>query len=47
MQENEQLLKEASALLGVPAADVPKAIRNLLDEMSMMDVEISQLTRQE
>ena len=45
MRENEQLLKETAAMLGVPVADVPKMVQKMLSEINEMDAAIEQLTR--
>jgi len=42
-RESELLMKEAAEILDVPVADVPKVIKNLLDESNRLDALIAQL----
>ncbi|MCK4327980.1 MAG: hypothetical protein KAW41_05975 [Candidatus Diapherotrites archaeon] len=42
-RESEALLKQVAEILGVPVSDVPKVVRNLLDESNKLDALITQL----
>ncbi|MFC2175245.1 hypothetical protein ACFLQ2_05300 [archaeon] len=42
-RKSEALLKEAAEILDVPVNDVPKVVKNLLDESNELDALITQL----
>jgi len=45
MKESEALLKRTAEILGVPVNDVPKAVKNILNEVNELDTQIKQLSQ--